>query len=228
MPPLETMSAPSFTKPPLFLYEQLQLRLGESLKLYRDVLRLHRRQLPAGPTRELADRFARAEFRTHMAAASEASQQAAATEALHMDSNDPYGCTSSSAGVSYFSPLPGGPTSGRGLPTGRGNNVSSGRIALLQGGPETPDVGRRDQTSHLRGVSPQLRAVTFQACEQLRRFNEAWQDYLRFARDRELRHGRHMRPTQRGLLSESQRQQLQAIKDLVVELRKQPDQSFND
>lgn len=216
------MPAPNFSRPPLFLYEQLQLTLGESLKLYRDVLRLHRRRLPAGPTRELADRFARAEFRTHMAAASEASQQAVATPSLHLDSDDPSGRTCPSfAEVSRSSTPPGGSVSGGGLPTGRGSNVSRGRIAL-RGGPEVPEVGPRDRSSDLRGVSPQLRAVTLRACEQLRHFNEAWQDYLRFARDRELRYGRHMRPAQRGLLSDSQRQQLQAIKSLVVELKKRP------
>lgn len=217
-----TIMAPSnLPRTSLFLYEQLQLRLGESLKLYREVLRIHRRQLPSGTTRELADSFARAEFRSHMAAASEQ----AATVELHVP------------GAALMNGISSGPASSVKGSLPRADCTSERTHSTVQGcqAPRRPlDAtkerleGAEDPRLGPRGVSRQLQVGALGAAEQLRCFNEAWQEYLEFARNRKLRHGRHLRPAQRALMSEVQRQQLQAIKGKALEVKKQHSTSCYD
>ncbi|KFG57346.1 hypothetical protein TGRUB_363310 [Toxoplasma gondii RUB] len=216
------------------LFDRLQLQLGEAVQLYRRVLRVHRTQLGSAPMRDLADKFARAEFRSHMAAASEAASAiASASECQYTGGPEVTLQPTNSKGS--HSPRPEG-----GFSDGS-SNAGNDALPIQRGTGCIPSIavqeifsgkGRfRQAEKHPTGCekaspenqAPWVREVTEaeKVSKQLELFTEAWREYLAFADNRSLRRGRHLRPAQRELLSDDQKQQLQSIKQAQHLFRQQ-------
>nr|CEL66145.1 TPA: hypothetical protein BN1204_019675 [Neospora caninum Liverpool] len=212
------------------LYDRLQAQLGEAVQLYRRVLRAHRTHLGATPMRQLADKFARAEFRAHLAAASEAATHIStasagckhtedpdvppgfpttgeASESVQSDGGSP-GCPSASA-IAAFPPF-----GGSGSVT-RSGDAAQETLSGERGDPQSanePTGNAAALHAHQASGAREV-AEAENVSKQLDLFTDAWREYLAFADKRGLRLGRHLRPAQRQLLSEDQKQQLQSIKD---------------
>ncbi|PFH36051.1 hypothetical protein BESB_057020 [Besnoitia besnoiti] len=221
------------------LYDRLQLQLGQAVQLYRRVLRAHRSQLRSATWQELADKFARAEFRAHMAAASEAAESIPYEPESCLWTSGPSRLVGSSTSEAL--------TTGHHLANGslacsssavNGLSTHVTRHVPGQKGSRDPEEATaasvsdamRGQThaQHGEHVPPTARtpldgavAQAEKASDQLQVFMHAWQDYLEFAERRGLQMGRHMRPAQRQLLSVDQQQRLKSMRDMAHLLKNQ-------
>ncbi|KEP63376.1 UNVERIFIED_CONTAM: hypothetical protein HHA_452770 [Hammondia hammondi] len=184
------------------LFDRLQLQLGEAVQLYRRVLRVHRTQLGSAPMRDLADKFARAEFRSHMAAASEAASTIASASECQYTGGPEVALHPTTSKSSHSPRREGGFSDGSSNPGNDALPIQPGTRCTPSTAVQEifPGEGRfRQAENHPAGSekaspenqAPWVREVTEaeKVSKQLELFTEAWREYLAFADNRSLRRG---------------------------------------